>query len=72
MNEDKRRVIEYLQAKVDDGTEYFRSKNIAEDLGLSAKQVGAHLGRHDDDGELHVEKHARSRSTTWAVSRADN
>lgn len=73
MNEDRRKLVAYLRDRVDDGEQYFRSKNIADDLDLSPKQIGVLLARHTNgDGGLTVEKRARSRSTTWKVSLASN
>ena len=72
MNEDRRKLISYLKQKVDEGEQIFRSKHIAEDLDLSPKQIGVYLGGHNGEGGLVVEKWARSRSTTWKVSRASD
>ncbi|PSP52311.1 hypothetical protein BRC67_05160 [Halobacteriales archaeon QH_3_68_24] len=41
--EEDRQILEYLRESVSRGESYFRSKNIADQIGLSAKQVGARL-----------------------------
>jgi len=47
---------------------YFRSKNIAEAIGLSSKQVGARLPELDEKSEeVDIEKWGRAKSTTWRV-----
>ncbi len=67
--EEERRIVAYLSESVSRGQRYFRSKNIADALGLSAKQVGArlpHLAEKSDD--IDIEKWGRARSTTWRVT----
>jgi len=71
MNEDRRKLISHLKERVDEGNQFFRSKYLAEELdGLTPKQIGVFLANHNGEGGLTVEKRARSRSTTWKVSRA--
>lgn len=68
-SEDERRIVAYLRDSAARGERYFRSRNIAEKLGLSAKQVGARLPELDDKTEeLDIEKWSRARSTTWKVT----
>ncbi len=68
-NEDERRILAYLQDSVSRGERYFRSKNIADALGLSAKQVGTRLPELAEKAEdVDIEKWGRSRSTTWKVT----
>lgn len=67
----ERRIVDHLRESVERGERYFRSKTIAESLGLSAKQVGArlpHLAEKSED--VDIEKWGRSRSTTWRVTQA--
>jgi hypothetical protein len=67
--EEERRVLAYLAESVSRGERYFRSKNIADALDLSSKQVGQllpNLGEKSD--EIDVEKWGRARSTTWRVT----
>jgi predicted ArsR family transcriptional regulator len=68
-SEEERRILAYLAESVSRGERYFRSKNIGEALGLSAKQVGAHLPRlAEKSEEVDIEKWGRTRSTTWRVT----
>jgi Mn-dependent DtxR family transcriptional regulator len=67
--EEERRIVAYLAESVSRGERYFRSKNIAEALGLSSKQVGARLPQLDEKSdEVDIEKWGRARSTTWRVT----
>lgn len=70
-DEADRRIIDYLHESAERGERYFRSKNIAAAIDLSAKQVGVRLPRLADRAEeLDIEKWGRSRSTTWRVEPA--
>ena len=69
--EAERRILTYLRDSVSGGAGYFRAKNIAEALGLSAKQVGVRLSDlAEKSDDVDIEKWGRSRSTTWRVERA--
>jgi len=71
LSKEDRRILQYLRDSVTRGESYFRSKNIAEQLGLSAKQVGARLPKLAEESEdVDIEKWGRARSTTWRVTRA--
>lgn len=66
--EEERRILSYLRESVERGEQYFRAKNIASSLGLTAKQVGARLPQlAEKSEEVDIEKWGRSRSTTWRV-----
>ncbi|MBV0922879.1 hypothetical protein KTS45_01575 [Halomicroarcula limicola] len=68
-SEEDRRILDYLRDSVSRGDSYFRAKNIASHLGLSAKQVGARLPRLAEEAdEVDIEKWGRSKSTTWRVT----
>lgn len=68
LTEEDRRIRDYLLDSATQGKRYFRSRAIAEALGLSAKQVGARLPKLADEAEdVDIEKWGRSRSTTWKV-----
>ena len=67
--DEEQRIIAYLRDSVSRGEGYFRAKNIAEAIGLTAKQVGSrlpHLAEKSEDVE--IEKWGRARSTTWGVT----
>jgi hypothetical protein len=69
--DEERRILDYLRESVDRGERYFRSKNIADHLGLSSKQVGVRLPRlAEKSEEVDIEKWSRSKSTTWRVEPA--
>jgi hypothetical protein len=65
----QRRILQYLRTEAGERT-YFKSRLIAKDLGLSAKEVGANM-RAILDGEfdITVEKWGYSSGTTWKVTR---
>ena len=66
--EEERRILAYLREKAASGERYFRSKNIADALGLSPKQVGVRLPKlAEESEEVEIEKWGRARSTTWRV-----
>ncbi|PSP82955.1 hypothetical protein BRC83_07900 [Halobacteriales archaeon QS_1_68_17] len=70
-SEEEQRILTYLREQVSRGEGYFRAKNIAEQIGLSAKQVGARLPRLAEKSEdVDIEKWGRARSTTWRVTRS--
>jgi hypothetical protein len=62
------RLRRHLSERVAEGERYFKSRYIAEDLDLSAHQVGAllpKLAEHATD--LEIEQWSRSNGTTWRV-----
>jgi hypothetical protein len=66
--DEEKRIVAYLRDSVARGEEYFRAKNIADAIGLSAKQVGTRLPHLADKAdEVDIEKWGRARSTTWRV-----
>jgi hypothetical protein len=68
-SDEEQRIMAYLRDSVSRGQQYFRSKNIADALGLSSKQVGVRLPNLDEKSEeVDIEKWGRSRSTTWKVT----
>ena len=67
--DEERRILAYLRESVSKGERYFRSKNIAEQLGLSSKQVGVRLPElAEKSEEVDIEKWGRAKSTTWRVT----
>ena len=65
----QQRILQYLRTNAADQT-YFKSRLIAKDLGLSAKEVGANLRAIlDGDFDVTVEKWGYSSGTTWKVTR---
>jgi hypothetical protein len=67
--DEEARIIAYLHNSVASGERYFRAKNIADAIGLTAKQVGALLPRlAEKSDDVDIEKWGRARSTTWRVT----
>ena len=61
------RILDYLRDHAGDRT-YFKSRNIGDELDLSAKEVGANMPAIEDaDHDLDVERWGYSSSTTWKV-----
>lgn len=64
-----RQILAYLRDSVSRGERYFRSKNIADQLGLTSKQVGVRLPRlAERTDEIEIEKWGRAKSTTWRIT----
>lgn len=73
LSEEDRKILEVLREKVSGGEAYVRAKNIASQLGLSSKQVGARLPKlaeEEEEVDVEIEKWGRARSTTWRVTRS--
>lgn len=68
LTEKQQRILEYLRQEADTQM-YFKSRLIAEDLGLSAKEVGTNMGAiRDGEYGLDIEKWGYSSGTTWKVT----
>ncbi|WP_101296213.1 DUF7123 family protein [Halegenticoccus soli] len=68
LTEKQERILRYLRENAETRT-YFKSRLIAEDLGLTAKEVGANMRAIlNGDFEITVEKWGYSSGTTWKVS----
>jgi hypothetical protein len=68
LSEKQRRILQYLRANASEQT-YFKSRLIADELGLSAKEVGANMRAIlDGDFDVTVEKWGYSSGTTWKVT----
>ncbi len=67
LSEKQHRILEYLRENRGETT-YFKSRLIAEELGLSPKEVGANMTAVADAAEFSVEKWGYSSSTTWMVA----
>jgi hypothetical protein len=62
------RLKQYLVDKASDGEMYFKSKFIAEDVGLSPKEIGALMVKlRDSAAELEIEKWSYTSATTWRI-----
>jgi len=68
--EQARALAAYLDRRLtEDGTFYEKSRFIAEELDLSAKEVGTNMPAiREADLDIEVEKWGYSSSTTWMVT----
>ena len=65
------RLRTYLKQRAQDGEMYFKSKFIADEVGLSPKEIGALMVKlRDSAADLDIEKWSYTSATTWRVSRA--
>lgn len=63
------RLKQYLNQRAADGELYFKSKFIADDVDLSAKEIGALMVKLSDTAEdLEIEKWSYTSATTWRVT----
>ena len=61
----------YLAQKAEDGEVYFKSKFIADEVGLSPKEIGALMVKlKDSTTGLEIEKWSYTSATTWRVELA--
>lgn len=68
LTEKQRRILAYLRERA--GTkQYFKSRLIAGDLGMTAKEVGTNMvAIRDGDFDVDVSEWGYSSSTTWEVT----
>jgi CRP-like cAMP-binding protein len=68
----EQRLRNYLRDQAEQkGELYFKSKFIAEDVGLSAKEIGALMVKlRDSAADLEIEKWSYTSATTWRISPA--
>ncbi|WP_435195871.1 DUF7123 family protein [Natronomonas sp. EA1] len=65
------RLKAYLQRKAADGEVYFKSKFIADEVGLSPKEIGALMVKLTESAtDLEIEKWSYTSATTWRVTNA--
>jgi len=65
------RLAAFLRAEAADGETYFKAKFIADDVGLSPKEIGALIVRLQDSmQDLEIEKWSYTGATTWRVAPA--
>lgn len=62
---------QYLLEKAQDGEMYFKSKFIADEVGLSPKEIGALMVKlRESATELTIEKWSYTSATTWRIEPA--
>jgi len=67
----EQRLRAFLSEKAADGEMYFKSKFIADEVGLSPKEIGALMVKLKDSAtEIKVEKWSYTSATTWRVESA--
>ncbi|MFB6110945.1 MAG: hypothetical protein ABEJ35_00250 [Halobacteriaceae archaeon] len=66
LSEKQRRIVEYLRDH--DEQTYFKSRLVGEELGLSAKEVGANMQAIAGTADFTIEKWGYSSATTWKVT----
>jgi hypothetical protein len=66
----REQLAEFLRSQANAGEYYFKSKFIAEELGLSPKEIGVLMTQLQESvSDLEIEKWSNSRATTWRVER---
>ncbi|WP_026190181.1 DUF7123 family protein [Halomicrobium katesii] len=62
------RLAAFLKEKANNGELYFKSKFIADEVGLSPKEIGALMVKlKESASEIEVEKWSYTSATTWRV-----
>ena len=65
------RLRSYLRQRAEGGEVYIKSKFIADDVGLSPKEIGALMVKlRDSATDLDIEKWSYTSATTWRVTHA--
>ena len=68
LSDKQRRILQHLRGNADTKT-YFKSRLIGEELGMTAKEVGANMTAiQEGNFDVDVEKWGYSSSTTWKVT----
>jgi len=68
-NEKQTTLINYLESRVKEGKNFFKSKYIARETGLSSKEVGTNMGiLADNCPKFTIQKYSYSNSTTWLIT----
>ncbi|WP_436901387.1 DUF7123 family protein [Halovenus halobia] len=68
LSEKQHQILEFLRDEADDKT-YFKSRLIADELDMSAKEVGTNMTAIErGEFDISVEKWGYSSSTTWMVT----
>lgn len=71
MNEDQKQIITYLKKAVKSGRRYFKSKHIAQEIGMTSKQVGLNLYRLKTlYTGLDISEWGQGSGITWKVQTA--
>lgn len=64
----RERLVEYLRSQCANGNQYFKSRYIAEDVALSASEIGALIPEIENSVEdLTIEQWGYTKATTWRI-----
>ncbi len=64
------RLERYLYRRARDGSFYFKSREITDEVGLSAKEIGAIVATlREQSDSIVIERWGYTRGTTWYVER---
>jgi len=64
----RERLAAFLRSRARTGEYYFKSKFIADEIGLSPKEIGVLMQQLQESvSDLEIEKWSNSRATTWRV-----
>ncbi|NGM70054.1 MULTISPECIES: DUF7123 family protein [Natronolimnobius] len=67
----ERRLKQYLRDRAEEGELYFKGKFIADEVGMSPKEIGALMVKLSESAtELEIEKWSYTSATTWRVEPA--
>ena len=67
----QQRLADYLHERAADGEVYFKSKFIADDVDLSAKEIGALIvNLQESVTDLSIERWSYTGATTWRVEQS--
>jgi len=65
-------LADYLRERVENGEMYFKSKFIADDVGLSSKEIGALIVKLQESvDDLSIERWSYTGATTWRVEQTN-
>jgi len=68
-NERQIQLLEYLESRVKAGKNFFKSKYIAREIGLSSREVGTNMGiLAETCPKFSIERYSYSNSTTWLIT----
>ncbi len=68
-NDRQKTLIDYLESKMKEGKNFFKSKYIARETGLSSKEVGTNMGiLAENCPRFTIQKYSYSNSTTWLIT----
>lgn len=73
LNEKQKSIYRYLCKTLDEGNEYYKSREIGEVVGLSDRVVAAnmHQIQKHSDAALHIEQWSTTSPVTWLVKRPE-